>query len=76
MSRILVTFLFGLSTLDPVTFVGVAPLLIAVATMAWVRPARRATEVDPIVALHMVLRKPPLKRPVGFGRVQVREPPI
>lgn len=50
-SQILVAFLFGLSTLDPVTFVSVAALLIAVALLAGYVPARRATKVDPMVAL-------------------------
>ena len=50
-SQILVTFLFGLSTLDPVTFVSVAALLMAVALLAGYVPARRATKVDPMVAL-------------------------
>jgi putative ABC transport system permease protein len=50
-SQILVAFLFGLSTLDPVTFVSVAVLLMAVALLAGYVPARRATKVDPMVAL-------------------------
>jgi len=50
-SQILVAFLFGLSTLDPVTFASVAGLLMAVALLAGYVPARRATKVDPMVAL-------------------------
>ena len=52
-SRLLASLLFGVSTLDPVTF-GAACLLIAGATMiASFIPARRATKVAPIVALRV-----------------------
>ena len=43
--------LFGLTPLDPATFAGVALLFLAVATVASYVPARRATTVDPSVAL-------------------------
>jgi len=49
--RFLTSMLFGVGVYDPVTFVGVAALLIAVALMAAYVPARRAMRVDPIVAL-------------------------
>jgi ABC-type antimicrobial peptide transport system permease subunit len=43
--------LFGLSPIDAVTYAGVALVLIALAAAASALPARRATRVDPVVAL-------------------------
>ena len=43
--------LFGITPLDPRTFVAVALLFGLVATFASYMPARRATKVDPMVAL-------------------------
>jgi putative ABC transport system permease protein len=51
LTRTLRSFLFRLSPTDPVTFAGVALLLILVALLASYFPARRAAKVDPMEAL-------------------------
>ena len=51
LSRLINQFLFGIHAGDPTTFVGVALMLLVVAFLACYFPARRATRVDPIVAL-------------------------
>ena len=50
-TRVMSSLLFDVRPFDPVTFAGVAALLLAVALTACVVPALRATRVDPMVAL-------------------------
>jgi putative ABC transport system permease protein len=51
LTKLITTLLFGVTALDPFTYVAATLLLLAVAMLACYLPARRATRVSPVVAL-------------------------
>jgi putative ABC transport system permease protein len=53
LTRFMGSLLYGVTATDPATYAGVAALLVAAAVLASYLPARRATQVDPTLALRM-----------------------
>ncbi|HKV51071.1 MAG TPA: ABC transporter permease [Gemmatimonadaceae bacterium] len=51
LTRLIASLLFGVTPADPLTFAGVSAVLLGVAVLACVIPARRASRADPLVAM-------------------------
>ncbi len=75
LTRLMATLLFGVGARDPVTMVSVGAILAAVAVMASYIPARRATRVDPVVALTVRVAQPLVPRATP-GVARDRRAPI
>jgi len=52
LTRFMAMMLFGIHPTDPVTFIGITAMVVLMALLACWIPARRATKVDPMIALH------------------------
>ena len=51
LTRVMSAFLFGVGPMDPITYAAVSAVLAGMALVATYLPARRASRVDPVVAL-------------------------